>query len=327
MRTRREVLWRVAGLAPLLTPGAVWPQARALARVAWLSPFVPSDGSIFFEEFRRGLQEFGYSEGGNLSLDVHWGEESGALPDKAAVLAAGAKPHVIVSQGAAVFAARKAAPNIPIVFGYSGDPVEAGLVQSLANPGGNLTGISYMTMELVGKRMQMLKETLPTIQRVAVIAFPQHPGDLNERRSSEQAAKALGLALEYFEVRNAGELASALALIEKSRNQAVVLFPVQTVIARRAAIAEWSIRNKIPTVSGWGQFAEGGNLMSYGPNLRAACFRLAYFVDRILKGAKPADLPVELPLRVEFVVNARTAKALGIQIPPTILLRADRVIE
>ena len=184
-----------------------------------------------------------------------------------------------------------------------------------------------MTMELVGKRMQLLKEMLPRARRVAVIAFPQHAGDQNERRVSEAAAATLGMTLEYFEARNSDEIATALAQIEKSRNEAVMMFPVQNVIAGRERIAQWSIRNRIPTISGWAQFAEGGNLMSYGPNLRAATNRLAYFVDRILKGAKPADLPVEQPVRVEFVVNARTAKALGITIPPVVLLRADRVIE
>jgi putative ABC transport system substrate-binding protein len=325
MTTRREILLRAAGAAPLLLSTPCWPQG--MPRVAWLSPFTASDGSLFFEELRQGLREAGYVEGRNIVLDAYWGDDSGALIETVAAAAAAARPAVIVAQGTAVFAARKAAPTIPIVFGYSGDAVEAGLVQSMAHPGGHVTGISYMTMELVGKRVQLLKETLPNVQRVAVIAFPQHPGDLNERRSSEEAAKVLGLALEYFEARNAADLAAALALIEKSRNQALVLFPVQTVIARRERIAEWSIRNKIPTISGWAQFADGGNLMSYGPNLRAACRRLAYFVDRILKGTKPADLPVEQPLRVELVVNAKTAKALGIAIPPAVLLRADRVIE
>lgn len=326
MTTRREFLTHAAGLAPLLTAGAVWPQAPALARVAWVSPSTAADGSLFFEAMRQGLRDLGYLEGRNLQLDAFWGDGSAPLTDRRAEEAAAAKPQVIVSQSSAVFAVRKAAPVIPVVFGYSGDPVEAGLVQSMANPGGNLTGISYMTLELVGKRMQLLKEALPRVRRVAVIAFPQHPGDQNERRTSQAAADTLGLALEYFEARNAAELAGAMALIEKSRNEAVMMFPTQNVIAARTGIAQWSIRHRLPTVSGWAQFADGGNLMSYGPNLQAACHRLAYFVDRILKGAKPADLPVEQPLRVEFVVNARTAKALGIALPPAVLLRADRII-
>lgn len=327
MTTRREVLRHAARLAPLLTAGAAWPQAPAQARVAWVSPFSAADGALFYEGLRQGLREAGYVEGRSLSLQAYWGDDSGALTEKVAIDAAASRPQVIVAQGVAAFAARRAAPSLPIVFGYSGDPVLAGLTKSFANPGGNLTGVSFMTLDLVGKRMQLLKETLPKIKRVAVVSFPQHPGDHIERRVSQLAADTLGLALDFLEARDAAELLFALALIEKSDSEAVVLFPVQTVIARRELIAQWSLRNRIPAMSGWSQFADAGNLMTYGPNLQAACHRLAYFVDRILKGAKPADLPVEQPVRIEFVLNARTAKAMGIKIPPAIRLRADRIIE
>ncbi len=297
------------------------------ARIAWISPTRASDGSLFLEELRAGLRELGYTEGRDLVLDAYWGEDSPAQVEKMALQAVASNPSVIVTQGSAVHAARKATSTIPIVFGFSGDPVEAELVQSFAHPGRNLTGISYLTIELVGKRMQLLKEVLPHVRRVAVIAFPQHPGDPKEQRASEAAATTLGLTLEFFEARTAADLAAALGLIEKSRNEAVMAFPVQTVITARASMAEWSLRRRIPIISGWSQFAEGGNLMSYGPNLRATSFRLANFVDRILKGSKPSDLPVEQPVRVELVINARTAKALGITIPPAVLLRADKVIE
>jgi putative ABC transport system substrate-binding protein len=223
---------------------------------------------------------------------------------------------------------RRATTAIPVVFGYSGDPVEAGLVESLPRPGRNMTGISYLVHELVGKRMELLKETLPGVKSVAVIANPQHPGDRAERRTSQAAAGALGVSLEYFEARNPAQLLEALAAIEKAaRSQAVMLFPVQNVINLRERIAAWSMKNRVPTVSGWAQFAEGGNLMSYGPNLSEASRRLGFFVDRILKGTRPADLPVELPTRVELVINQKAARALGVKVPQAVLLRADRVIE
>jgi len=172
-----------------------------------------------------------------------------------------------------------------------------------------------------------VREVLPGAKRVAVLANPQHPGDQGERRASQVAAAALGMSLAYFEARNAAELVDALAAIERSGSDAVVMFPVQNVINNRERIAAWSIKNRLPAVSGWAQFVEGGNLMSYGPSLRAASRRLAVYVDRILKGARPADLPVELPTQVELVVNLKTAGALGLTIPQSVLLRAQRVIE
>lgn len=223
--------------------------------------------------------------------------------------------------------ASKATTTIPVVFGYSGDPVEAGMVESLPRPGRNLTGISYMTLDLVGKRMELLKEFLPRTKRIAVVASPDHPGDSAERRASQAAASRLGIDIDYFEIGRGKSIAEILAAIENARSDAAMFFPTQTVIANRVLIAEWSLKKKIPAVSGWAQFADGGNLLSYGPNLADASRRLAHYVDRILKGAKPGDLPVELPSRVELVVNQKAAQALGISVPPSVRLRADRIIE
>ena len=327
MTQRREWMLRAAGaVGALALPTRAWPQAGS-PRVVMVSSFSAADGALNFEGLRLGLRELGYVEGRNLILQAYWGDDSAAQLEKAVNEAVASRPQVIVAQLLAVPAARKAAPTLPIVFGYSGDPVQGGLVQSFANPGGNLTGMSYMTLELVGKRMQLLKETLPKIKRIAVVSYPQHPGDTAELRVSQVAAETLGLALDIHPVRNPADLLAALALIEKSGADALMLFPLQMVVARREMLAQWSLRNRIPTMSGWSQFADGGNLMTYGPNLQAASLRQAYFVDRILKGAKPADLPVEQPVRIEFVLNARTAKALGIKIPPAIRLRADRIIE
>lgn len=222
----------------------------------------------------------------------------------------------------------KAGPNapIPVVFGFSGDPVEAKMVDSLARPGRNMTGISFMVLELAGKRMQLLREVLPKLTRVAVVAHPQHAGDQAERKAAEAAAGPLGIAVQYFELRGAAQLPDVLAAVGKSNSEAVVLFPVQNVINNRERIAAWALKHRIPTMSGWAQFAEGGNLMAYGPNLREASRRMAFFVDKILKGARPADIPVEQPTRVELVVNLKAARALGVSVPQSVLLRADNVI-
>lgn len=326
MNTRRRFLAVMAAGACSVTLPAT--AQSTIHRVAWLSPTRAVDGSVFFDELRRGLSELGYVEGKNLRLEPYWGEDSADRVEKLIAEAVASGPNVIVAQGSTAVAVRRVTTSIPVVFGYSGDPVEAGLVDSLARPGRNLTGISYLVHELVGKRMELLKETLPGVKSVAVIANPQHPGDPAERRTSQAAAAALGLSLEYFEARNPAQLLEALAGIDKAdRSQAVVLFPVQNVINLRERIAAWSLKSRIPAMSGWAQFAEGGNFMSYGPNLREASRRLAFFVDRILKGGRPADLPVELPTRVELVINQKSARALGIKVPQAVLLRADRVIE
>ncbi len=225
-----------------------------------------------------------------------------------------------------MFPVSRATQTIPVVFGFSGDPVEAGLVKSLSRPGGNLTGVYFLTLDLVGKRIELLKEILPQAKRVAVLANPQHPGDKAERRAAQVAASALGLELEYFEARTAAEILAALGAMQRTRADAALIFPFATMMAQRERIAKWSLEQRIPTISGWAQFAEGGNLMSYGPDLRRTLHRLAALVDKILKGAKPSDIPVELPTSVELVVNLKAAKALGITVPPALLLRADRVI-
>jgi len=306
------------------------PLARAQgapSRIAWFSPTRASDGTLFLDALRHGLRERGYIEGSNLVIETYWGEDSPARVAELAKQVVASRPQVVVALGPTGPIMRRGTSTIPVVFGYSGDPVEAGLVEKLGRPGGNLTGITFLTLELVGKRVELIKEMLPRAKRIAVIANPQHPGDAAERRISEHAAAARGLQLEYFEVRNSDQLGDALVAIEKSRSDAAMMFPVQFIIGNRERIAAWSLRSRIPAISGWSQFADGGNLMTYGPDL-AACFRrLSSYVERILKGARPADLAVEQPTVVELVVNRKAAKALGITIPQSVLLRADRVIE
>ncbi|HEY5899980.1 MAG TPA: ABC transporter substrate-binding protein [Burkholderiales bacterium] len=303
-----------------------WGQKKP-ARIAWLSSSTEADGRQFFEELRRGLTELGYSEGRNMAFEKHWADDSRERLERVAKELVATQPSIVVAQGPTVPALRRAGAAFPIVFGFSGDPVEAGYVKSLARPGGNLTGMSFMSLELAGKRVELLKEFIPEAKRIAVVANPQHPGDQSERRVSQEAATKAGLDLRYYESRNASDLEAQLEAIAKSGADAVLMFPVASIMARRARIAQWAVEKRIPTISGWAQFADGGNLMAYGPNLRASFRRLAFFADRILKGAQAADIPVELPSSVELIVNLRAAAALGRAVPKSLLLRADRVIE
>ena len=327
LNVRRRCLAALAStlLAKALPAGA---QARAQpARISWMSLSTSADGSPFLATLRQALRDIGHAEGRNLVIDTFWGEDSderiGSL--LAALLAS--RPQVIVAHGPAAIPLQRVTRTVPIVFGFSGDPVEAGLVDSFAHPGRNLTGLSFAAKQLAGKRIELIKEALPQLRHLAVLASPQHPGDQAERRESQVAAAALGLTLSIFEARGAAQIDSALVAIEQSNCQAVVAFPVQNVLRMRTQMAAWSVRTRVPVVSGWAQFAEGGNLMTYGANLQASSQRLAEYVDKILKGANPADLPVEFPTRMELVVNLAAAKALNIKLPYSVLLRADRIIE
>jgi putative ABC transport system substrate-binding protein len=274
------------------------------------------------------MRDLRYVEGRNLIIDARWGEGSNERLAQLAVELVKSNPQLIVTQGGpATYPVVRAGATMPVVFGFSGDPVEGKLVESFAHPGRNLTGVSFLSLELVGKRMELLKEALPSLKRVAILANPQHPGEQGELHASQSAAKELGLALEYFQLPITAKLEDILPAIAKSRSEAIVVFPDAYMMGLSERIAEFAIKHRIPATSGWAQFAEGGNLMTYGPNLRDSFRRLATYVDKILKGAKPSDLPVELPMKLEFVINLKAAKQIGLTIPPNVLARADKVIK
>ena len=301
-------------------------QRSGTYRVGWIS-LDRADGSPFLEPLRAGLRDLGYVEGRNLAIDARWADGSGERLASLALDLVRANPQVIVTQGPSAFLVVKTGTNIPVVFGFSGDPVDGKLVDSLARPGRNATGMTFMSLELVGKRVELLKELLPALKRVAIIARPEHPGEQGELHASEAVAKKLGLAVSYFPVRGGADVEDALTGVLKSRSEAIVVFPDAVMMRHSEQVAAFAEKHRIPAVSGWSQFADGGNVITYGPVLREGFRRLAYFVDRILKGAKPAELPVELPTSVELVINLKAARALGITIPQTIRVRADRVIE
>jgi len=279
-----------------------------------------------FTEIANGLAALGHREGANLAIEIRWAEFSRERAELHARELA-ARCAVVVAQGPASFAAAVIAPQVPLVIAFSGDPVEAGFTSGLTQPDKGITGISFLALDLVGKRLELLKEVVPQATRVAVIANPAHPGMRSEFAASHAAAARLGLEISRHEVREPSQLGDVLAATRAARAEAIDVFPDALVTRVADRLAAFSHADRIPFVSGWASFAHAGNLLSYGPNLRAAHRRVAYFVDRILRGARPADLPFELPREVELVVNLRTARVLGIAIPPGILLRADEVIE
>jgi putative ABC transport system substrate-binding protein len=296
------------------------------ARIGWLSAGSGGNQSAL-NAFREGMHDLGYVEGRNLVIDARWGDGFSQRLDQHAIELLRSTPRVLVTQaGQAIFAVRRAKPTIPIVFGLSGDPVEAGLVDSFARPGGDFTGVSFLSLELVGKRMELLKETISAVKRVAVLANPGHPGEKGEQRETRAAAQALGLMIEYFPARPGPDYDEILPAVAKSHSQALFVFPDAGVIGNSEKIASFAVKNRLPSMSGWAEFAEHGNLLTYGPVLNEGYRRLATYVDKILKGAKPADLPVELPRKFELVINLKTAKRINLTIPPNVLARANRVI-
>ena len=323
--SRRELLVAL-GAITLSGPPYALAQQTVPFRVGWIS-LDQAEGSPFFEAFRSGLRDLGWVEGRNLTIEERWAAGSRERLELMAAELVTSKPDVIVTQGGALQPFRRTGATIPIVFGFSGDPILAGFVETLARPGRNATGVSFLALELVGKRVEMLKDVIPKLTRIAILASPEHPGEQAELRASQAAAKALGLTLEYFPVRTQPELEQAFVAIPRSRSEAVVVFPDALTLRTRERIARFGVEQRMPIVSGWAQFAESGCLLTYGPNLRVSYRRLATYVDRILKGAKPAELPVELPTTVELVFNLKTAKALGLTIPPAVLARADEVIQ
>jgi len=323
MMDRRNFL---CSLTVLAAPAA-WAQAPAkILRIGWLSNDAPN--SPFFDAFREGMRALGYVEGRNLSIEARFAAGSAERLDQFAAEFNALKLQMVVTQGGpATFPMVLAKPKMPVVFAFSGDPVEAKLAESFAHPGGNYTGVTFMSFDLVGKRMELLKEALQNVKRVAIVANPHHPGEQGELKVSSAAAKSLDVAIDYHQVRTEAELDNAFAAIQKSRCDAIDAFPDAFTMRLAGKIAAFTEKTRIPAISGWAQSADRGNLMSYGPNLSDSYRRLATYVDKIAKGAKAADLPIELPASVEMVVNLKTAGAIGLRVPNSILVRANRVIE
>jgi putative ABC transport system substrate-binding protein len=278
--------------------------------------------------FRAGLSELGYAEGRNVAIDTHaWYAESRPLSELAAELVR-QKPAAIVAEGnPAVLALKSATTTVPIVMSVVADPVGSGYVASLARPGGNVTGLSNTAEQLSGKRLEMLRELVPSLKRLAVLRSPTNRTHAILLRETESEARSMDMTPVAFDLSGENNLEGTFGAMARDRVQALVVLPQPLGMALRAPIAELALRHGLPTMFATPENVEAGGLASYGPNHVALWGRAATYVDRILKGAHPADLPIEQPTRIDFVLNLKTARALGLTVPRSLLLRVTRVIE
>ena len=317
----------------VLAPGSPACGAQQPGKVPEIGFLDPGPGtSPYFEGFQEGLRELGYVEGATIVLVPQFADgKSDRLPGMASDLVRRKVDMIVTVGGAATVAARNATRRIPIVMGYSGDPVAGDLVASMAHPGGNITGLSALSSELAGKRLELLKAVVPKLTRVAVLSNPSHAGERLDWKETQTGARRLGVALEYVAVKAPDDFDKAFLNIDRVKNSrnrvdGIFVIPDALTLGQRARIAEYAIKARLPTMAAWSEYTRAGALMSYGPNLRDVYRRTAGFVDRIIKGANPADLPIEQPVKFEFVVSLKTAHALGLTIPESILLQADEVI-
>jgi putative tryptophan/tyrosine transport system substrate-binding protein len=326
---RRRFIEVIAGgilAAPLAAEAQ---QAPKIVKIGVLFVSDPAVVAHFLEAFRQGLRELGYVEGKTFVLEVRSsGGRFERLPELARELV-GLKVDVIVTPtDAAIAAVKRETQTIPIVMAVSSDPVGTGFVASLARPGGNVTGLSSMSPELSGKRLELLREVVPGLSRVAFLWNPDVRGAMFDYKETEGAARSLRLQLQSVEVPRAEDFDRAFSAITKERAQALIMPAGNPVgMANRGQIASFAQRNRLPSMYSQNEYMDAGGLMSYGPSTPDMFRRAATYVDKILKGAKPADLPIEQPTKFELVINLKAAKALGLTIPQSLLLRADKVIQ
>jgi putative tryptophan/tyrosine transport system substrate-binding protein len=304
-------------------------QPKRMARIGFISPASSPTAAPNLEALRDGLGDLGYVEGENIIIETRWAEGSAErLPHLLAELIQLKVDVVVVGGAAGAIAAKNAGVTIPVVFAAVTDPLGYGIIGSLARPGGNITGAALAVGEgFSGKWVELLKETVPKIARAAVLRNPTHPIGEVFLRETQAAGRALGVKLDFFEARDRKELASTLSRIEKERAAAFLLTPDPLFSAQRSRIVDFVTKHHLPSMFFSREFVDAGGLMSYGPSFPESYRRAAFYVDKILKGAKPADLPVEQPTKFELVINLKTAKQIGLAIPPNVLARADKVIK
>jgi putative ABC transport system substrate-binding protein len=298
-------------------------QREKLRKIGFLYATGTPKASI--DMFYQGMRELGYIAGQNIIIDFRSGNGMKELTELAMDLVR-QKVDVIVATGPAPTAAKAATSTVPIVFLTSGDPIEAGYIDSLARPGRNMTGISWLAFELAGKRLEILKEAAPRVSRVAVLSSPAHPGEQRELKETQSAAQALKLTLQHNHVKDTADVNAAFDAAVKKNANALLVFPDPVTNAHRAQIAEFAIKRRLPSIFGRKEPVEAGGLMSYGPILEEVYRRIPVHVDKILKGINPAELPTELPYKFEFIINLNTANQIRITIPQWTLMKADRVI-
>jgi putative ABC transport system substrate-binding protein len=328
MTTRRAVVGALA-VSLLAAPLAAGAQAPPkVPRIGFLSARSSTDKPDFLEGFRQALRELGYVEGQTIAIESRFAEgRTERLPALAAELVRLKVDVIVTAAPPAPEAAKQATSTIPIVFAVAADPVAEGLVASLARPGGNITGLASISGEVVGKQFELLKEVVPKISRVAVLQNPSSQVHPHTLRQAEGAARTLGVQLQIVQARTPLEIDAAFAAMHSQRAGGVLVLRDPLFLDHRNQIAALAAKSRLPAVYGFREDAEAGGLMAYGANVPLMFRRAATYVDKILKGAKPADLPVEQPTKFELVINLKTAKALGLTIPPSLLQRADEVIQ
>jgi putative ABC transport system substrate-binding protein len=303
-------------------------QPAKIPRIGYLTAVTLAAIAARIEAFRQGLRELGYVEGKNIIIE--WRAADGK-PDRLPALAAELvrlKVDVIVSAGPTVTRpAKEATTTIPIVMTFDNDPVGSGFVASLARPGGNITGLSTLAPEIGGKQLELLKEVIPKLSRVAVFGTSTAPGNAQSLKEIELVAKAFGVQRQYLDVKDHKDIETAFQAARKGRADAVLVLISPVIFSQRKQLVDLAVKSRLPAIYPWPEFVEDVGLMSYGVRVTDLDHHAATYVDKILKGAKPADLPVEQPTKFEFIINLKTAKQIGLTIPQSVLYRADKVIK
>ena len=303
-------------------------QPTKIPRIGVLAAATPATAAHLVEAFKQGLHEHGYVEGQNVVLELRFGEgKAEQFPILAAELVRLKVDVILALTNPVIDAVRQATQTIPIVMPAASDPVGAGFVASLARPSGNITGLTGYSPELNGKRLELLKEAFPKLSRVALLLSPNFPGSTLDLKETQSAARSLGLRIQPLEVRDDSDIDRSFKAMIKERADALTMFPGHPVLfVNRKKIVELAANHRLPAMYSLIEFVDAGGLMFYGPDLLAGYRRAADYVDKLLKGAKPADLPVEQPTKFEFVINLKASRRIGLTIPPNVLARADKVI-
>ena len=302
-------------------------QPTKVPRIGFLIGSSLSANAARIEAFRQGLRELGYVEGKNIVIEYRYADGKADRERELAAELVRLKVDVIVTGGPSSTRAKEATVTIPIVMANDGDPIRNGFVASLARPGGNITGLSSLAPELSGKRLELLKEIVSKLSRMAVIGNSTEPGNAQNLKETELAAGAFKVQLQYLDVRGPKDIEAAFREARKWRAEAVLVLGSRVFTSQRKQIAELAVKSQLPATYSRPESVEAGGLMTYGPSINDLFRRAATYVDKILKGRKPADLPVEQPKKFEFIVNLKAAKQIGLTIPPNVLMRADRVIK
>ena len=324
---RRDLIQAIAG-STIGWPLAARAQIAKVRQIGLLSPFTRSDAVPWNQAFLKGLRDLGWIDGKNIAFEYRYSEgNNDRLPALIADLVRLKVDIIVTSVTNDTLAAKNATTEIPIVMAAAGDPVATGIVDSLGRPGGNITGLSQMNPELNAKRLEVLKEIAPDISSMAVLLNPEDPISTLGWKEIQVAAKGLGIGAQSIEIRSTGDLEKNFAVIAKARFNALAIMPNPVFVTNLKSIADFAIQNRLPSMFHLREFVDVGGLVSYGVDRSDLYRRAATYVDKILKGASPADLPIEQPTKFDLAINVRTAKALGLTVPPSLRVLADEVIE